>query len=217
MAIAFLPPDIEQGPCAVTVGVVAGKIDIEPVAESFKGLVDVRLISDSCSTVGCEAVFRQSENPQEVEVLLPLRDDPSQVSRLLVSVAVSPFPALDSVAYAVLAPAFAPGGAGVDWDDVCLILRSGKRAVLAMVDTANAMTDLYSSVMSELMRLQAFQTTGVMPACFLPLGAGLDWTREVQYLGIFAEMVAPYALRLPSIPFILGGPPVYSMLMVFSE
>ena len=56
--ITFLPPDVEQGPCSVTVGVVAGTLDIDRVTESFRGVVDVLPISDSISAIGCEAVFR---------------------------------------------------------------------------------------------------------------------------------------------------------------
>ena len=215
MAITFLPPDIEQGPCAVTVGVVAGKVDIEPVAESFSGLVDVCSVSDSGSAVGCEAVFRQSESRQEVEVLLPLSDDPSQVSRLLVSVAVSPFPALDSVAYAVLAPAFASVGVGVDWEDVCSILRSGKRAVLVMVESDEAITETLRLVESVLAAGEATRVSGVMAAVFAPQAA--TWVDAVRQLGRAAESLAPKAWRLVGAPIILGDTPICSVLAVFPE
>lgn len=215
MAITFLPPDIEQGPCAVTVGVLAGKVDIEPVAESFRGLVDVCPISYSGSTVRCEAVFRQSENRQEVEVLLPLRDDPSQVSRLLVSVAVSPFPALDSVAYAVLAPAFASGGVGVDWEDVCSILRSGKRAVLVMAESDGAITETLRLAESLLVTGERTRISGVMAAVFAPQAA--TWVEAVRQVGRAAESLAPKAWRLVGAPIILGDTPVCSVLAVFSE
>ena len=134
MAVTFLPPDLEQEPFGVTVSVVAGASDIEQVAGSFRGLVDIRSIPDFSSAVGYDVAFRQSENRQEVEILLPLGDDRSSEHRILVSVAVSPFPALDSIAHAVLAPGFAPGGVGIDWGDVCRILRSGKRGVLALAE-----------------------------------------------------------------------------------
>lgn len=215
MAITFLPPDIEQGPCAVTVGVVAGKVDIEPVAESFSGLVDVCSVSDSGSAVGCEAVFRQSESRQEVEVLLPLSDDPAQVSRLLVSVAVSPFPALDSVAYAVLAPAFASVGVGVDWEDVCSILRSGKRAVLVMVESDEAITETLRLVESVLAAGEATRVSGVMAAVFAPQAA--TWVDAVRQLGRAAESLAPKAWRLVGAPIILGDTPICSVLAVFPE
>jgi len=215
MAITFLPNGFDQEPCAVTVGVVAGKVDIEPVAESFRGLVDVCLISDSGSTVGCEAVFRQSENQQEVEVLLPLRDDPSQVSRLLVSVSASPFLALDSVTYVVLAPAFASGGIGVDWEDVCLILRSGKRAVLVMAESDEAITETLRLAESVLATGEGPRVSGVMAVVFAPQEA--TWVEAVRQVGRAAESLAPKAWRMVGAPIILGDTPVCAVLAVFPE
>lgn len=215
MAITFLPLDFEQGPCAVTVGVVAENVDIEAVAESFRGLFDVRAISDSGSAVGCEVIFRQSENRQEVEVLLPLRDDPSQVSRLLVSVAASPLPALDSIAHAVLAPAFAPGGVGVDWDDVCSILRSGKRAVLVMAESDEAVTETLRLAESVLAVGEHTQISGEIAAVFAPQGA--TWMDAVRQVSRAAETLAPDAWRLVATPIILGHNPVCSLLAVLSE
>lgn len=215
MTIKFLPRDLEQGPCGVTVGVVAGTLEMDRVAESFRGMVDVLPISGSDSSVGCEAVFRQSENRQEVEVLLPLCDDPSQVSRLLVSVAVSPFPALDSVAYAVLAPAFASGGIGVDWADVCSILRSGKRAVLVMAESNRAITEMLRLAESLLATGERTRISGLMAAVFAPQAA--TWVEAVRQVGRAAESLAPKAWRLVGAPIILGDTPVCSVLAVFPE
>ena len=213
--ITFLPPDVQQGPCSVTVGVVAGTLDIDRVTESFRGVVDVLPISDSISAIGCEAVFRQSQNRQEVEILLPLGDDQRQEHRIVVSVAASPFPALDSIAYAVLAPALALGGVGVDWDDVCSILRSGKRAVLTMAESAEAVTEMLRLAESVLAEGDHAQISGVMAAVFAPYGA--TWTEAVRQVGKAAETLAPDAWRLVATPIILGDNPVCSLLAVLSE
>ena len=213
--ITFLSPDSEQGPCSVTVGVVAGTLEIDRVAESFRGLVDVLSISDSASPVGCEAVFRQCENQQEVEILLPLGGDQHREHRIMVSVAASPFSALDSVAHAVLAPAFAPGGVGVDWDDVCSILRLGKRAVLVMAKSAEAVTETLMLAESVLAAGDRAQISGVMAAVFASHGA--TWMEAVRQVGRAAETLAPDAWRLVAAPIILGDTPVCSVFAVLPE
>lgn len=213
--ITFLPPDVQQGPYSVTVGVVAGTLDIDRVTESFRGVVDVLPISDSVSAVGCEAVFRQSQNRHEVEIMLPLGDDQHQEHRIVVSVAASPFPALDSIAYAVLAPAFALGGVGVDWDDVCSILRSGKRAVLTMAESAEAVTEMLRLAESVLAEGDHAQISGVMAAVFAPYGA--TWTEAVRQVGRAAETLVPDAWRLVAAPITLGDTPVCSVFAVLPE
>ncbi|TEX44369.1 MAG: hypothetical protein CFR70_14355 [Rhodocyclaceae bacterium] len=215
MTIAFLPPDSEQGPCDVTVGVVAGRLEIDRVAESFRGLVDVLPISGSGSTVGCEAVFRQRENRQEVEILLPLGDDQHQEHRIVVSMAASPFPVLDSIAHTVLAPAFSLGGVGVDWDDVCSILRSGKRAVLVMAESDEAVTETLRLAESVLAAGDHAQISGVMAVVFAPQGA--TWVEAVRQVGRAAETLAPDAWRLVAAPIILGDTPICSVFAVFPE
>lgn len=215
MAVTFLPPDLEQEPCGLTVGVVAGASDIEPVAESFRGLVDIRSIHESRSTVGCDLVFRQSEGRQEVEILLPFGDGRSDEHRILVSAAASPFPALGSVAYAVLAPAFAPGGVGIDWDDVCTILRSGRRGVLVLDESGEAVTDTLRLAESVLAKEDRAPVSGVMAAVFTPRGIG--WMESVRQLGRAAETLAPDAGRLVAAPVILGDAPICAVLAVFPE
>lgn len=215
MAITFLPPDVEQGSCSVTVGIVAGTLDIDRVTESFRGVVDVLPISDSVSAVGCEAVFRQSQNRQEVEILLPLGDDQHQEHRIVVSMAASPFSALDSVAHAVMAPAFAPGGVGVDWGDVCSILRLGKRAALVMAESAEAATETLRLAESVLAAGDHAQISGVMAVVFAPQGA--TWVEAVRQVGRAAETLAPDAWRLVAAPIILGDTPICSVLAVFPE
>ena len=215
MAITFLPPDVEQGSCSVTVGIVAGTLDIDRVTESFRGVVDVLPISDSVCAVGCEAVFRQSQNRQEVEILLPLGDDQHQEHRIVVSMAASPFPVLDSIAHAVLAPAFSLGGVGVDWDDVCSILRSGKRAVLVMAESAEAATETLRLAESVLAAGDHAQISGVMAAVFAPHGA--TWMEAVRQVGRAAETLVPDAWRLVAAPIILGAPPICSVFAVFPE
>lgn len=215
MAITFLPPDVEQGSCSVTVGVVADTLEIDRVAESFRGLVDVLPISGSGSAVGCEAVFRQGENRQEVEILLPLGDDQRQEHRIVVSVADSPFPALDSIAHAVLAPAFVPGRLGVDWDDVCSILRSGKRAVLVMAESDEAVTETLRLAESVLVMGDHTRISGVMAVVFAPQGA--MWVEAVRQVGRAAESLTPNAWRLVAAPIILGDTSFCSALAVLPE
>lgn len=41
MAITFLPPDVEQGSCSVTVGIVAGTLDIDRVPFQRAGFASV--------------------------------------------------------------------------------------------------------------------------------------------------------------------------------
>lgn len=215
MAITFLPPDLEQESCGVTVGVVAGASNIEAVAESFRGLVDIRSIPEFSSTVGYDVAFRQSENRQEVEILLPLDDAQSGEHRILVSVAASLFPALGSVAHAVLAPAFAPGGVGIDWDDVCTILRSGRRGVLVLAESGEAVTDTLRLAESVLAKEDSARVSGVMAVVFAPRGAG--WMELVRQLGRAAETLAPNAGRLVAAPVILGDAPICAVLAVFPE
>ncbi len=213
MAVTFLPPDLEQEPFGVTVSVVAGASDIEQVAGSFRGLVDIRSIPDFSSAVGYDVAFRQSENRQEVEILLPLGDDRSSEHRILVSVAVSPFPALDSIAHAVLAPGFAPGGVGIDWGDVCRILRSGKRGVLALVESGEAVTDMLRLAESVLAQQSSARVSGVMAAVFAPRGS--SWMEAVRQLSRATDTLAPDAERLVVAPVILGDTPICAVLAVF--
>lgn len=211
----YLPPDLKQEPCGVTIGVVAGSSDIEQVAESFRGLVNICLIPESGSAVGCDVVFRQSENRQEVEVLLPLGDGQSGEHRILVSVAASPFLPLDSIAHAVLAPAFAAGGVGIDWDDVCTILRSGRRGVLVLAESGETVTDTLRLAESVLAKEDNTRVSGVMAAVFAPRGTG--WMETVRQLGGAAETLAPDAGRLVAAPVILNDAPICAVLAVFPE
>lgn len=215
MAATFLPPDLEQEPCGITVGVSAEVSDIEHVAESFRGLVEIRSIPESSSADGYDVVFRQSENRQEVEILLSRGDDQPSEHRILVSVAVSPFPALHSIAHAVLAPAYAPGGVGIDWGDVCRILRSGKRGVLAVVESGDAVTDTLRLAEAVLAQQSSARVSGVMAAAFAPRGTG--WIESVRQLGRAAETLAPDAERLVAAPIILGDAPICAVLAVFPE
>lgn len=213
MAVTFLPPDLERESCGVTVGVAAGASDIEHVAESFRGLVDIRSISEFSSADGYDVVFRQSENRQEVEILLPRGDGQPSEHRILVSVAASPFPALHSIAHAVLAPAYAPGGVGIDWGDVCRILRSGKRGVLAVVESGDAVTDTLRLAKAVLAQQSSARVSGVMAAVFAPRGTG--WMESVRQLGGAADTLAPDAERLVAAPVILGDRPICAVLAVF--
>ena len=215
MAITFLPPDSELGPCDVTVGVVAGTLEIDRVAESFRGLVDVLLISGSDSSVGCEAVFRQCENRQEVEILLPLGGDQHREHRIMVSVVASPFPVLDSISHAVLAPAFSPGGVGVDWDDVCSILRLGKRAVLVMAESDEAVIETLRLAESVLVTGDHTRISGVMAVVSAPRGA--TWVEAVRQVARITETRAPDAWRLVAAPIILGDTPICSVFAVLPE
>jgi hypothetical protein len=214
MAITFLPPDLEYQPC-VTVGVVAGASDIEQVAESFQGHVNIRSIPESSSALGYDVVFRQSENRQEVEILLPRGDAWSDEHRMLVSVAASSFPALDSVAYAVLSPAFTPGVVGIDWDDHCTILRSGRRGVLVMAESGDAIADTLRLAESILVKEGSVRASGVVAAVFAPHGSGL--LESVRKLGRAAETLAPDAWWLVAEPIILGDTPACAVLAVFPE
>jgi hypothetical protein len=216
MAITFLPPDLEY-PCSVTVGVVAGASDIEQVAESFRGQVNIRPIPESSSALGYDVVFRQSENRQEVEILLPRGDAWSDEHRILVSVAASSFPALDSVAYAVLSPAFAPGVVGIDWYDHCTILRSGRRGVLVMAESGDAIADTLRLAESILVKEGGVRPSMAMAAAavFAPYGSGL--LESVRQLSRAAETLAPDALWLVAAPIILGDTPACAVLAVFPE
>lgn len=213
MAIAFLPPDLEHEPCSVTVGVVAGNIDIDSVADTFRGLVDVHPTSDFSTALGCKVVFRQCENRQEVEIFLPLGGDQLREHRIVVSVAASPFAALDSIAHAVLAPAFTPGGIGVDWDDVCSILRSGSRAMLVMAESGDAVTESLRLAESALAKHNRTPVSGAMAAVFTPQGT--NWVEAVRQLGRGAGSLAPDAWRLVAAPIILGDTPVCSVLAAY--
>ena len=133
----------------------------------------------------------------------------------MVSVAASSFPALDSIAHAVLAPAFAAGGVGVDWDDVCTILRSGKRGVLVLAESGEAVTDTVRLAELVLAKEDSARVSGVMAAVFAPRGTG--WMESVRQLGRAAETLVPDAERLVAAPIILGDAPICAVLAVFPE
>lgn len=213
--IGLLPFDSEPELSGVTVGFVAEAFDMERVAENFRGLVDVCPTVDFGSAVECEAVFRQCENRREVEVLLPRGDDLLPEHQIVISVAVSHCPVLDSVAYAVLAPSFVPGGIGNDWDDVCSVLRSGKRAILMMVESDGVTTDVLRLADSVLARHDRTRVSGVVSAVFAPQGT--NWMESIRQLKIAAESLAPDAVQLIAAPIILGDTPVCSVLFVLTE
>lgn len=215
MTIAYGHPEAEPCRVMVTVGVVARMLETDRVAETFRGLVDVLPICGSNSSVGCEAVFRQCENRQEVEILLPLGGNQQREHRIMVSVVASPFPGLDSVAHAVLAPAFVPGGVSVDWNDICSILQSGKRAIVVMTESAEAVTETLRLAESVLAAGDHAQISGVMATVFAPHGA--TWMEAVRQVGRATETLAPDAWRLVATPIVLGDNPVCSLLAVLSE
>lgn len=214
MTISFPPPYLEKEHGIVAVGVVTENVDVEFVAGIFGDLVDVRPVSDYDGGAGCDVVFRQCENRQEAEVLLPACNSRQPEHRILISL-VSPYPALESVAHALLVPAFSPGGIGVDWEDVCLILRSGKRGVLAVVESGEAVTDTLKLAESVLPKEDRTQISGVMAVVFAPQGTG--WMESVRQLGRAVETLAPDAGRVLAAPVILGDTPICAVLAVFPE
>lgn len=215
MDIKYLPLDLGEEFLDITVGIQAETSAVERVAEPFRERLHVVQNTDSCSTVGCEVVFRQSESQQEVELLLLDREEQLPEYRMVISVAASPFSALDSVAHTILAPSFAPGGVGIDWADVCMILRSGQRAVLIMTESDEAVAETLRLAESVLATDDRARVSGVMPVVFAPQGK--RWAKAVQQLRSVAETLAPDAWRLVAAPVILADTPVCSVLAVLSE
>lgn len=215
MAVTYLPPKPVPDHCDVTVGVMADGLEIVRIAESFRGLVEVLPASEPSCVGGCEVEFRQSANRQQVEIELPAVEERLPEHRILVSVAASPFPAIDSVAHAVLAPAFARGVVGIDWEDVCAFLRLGKRAVLVMAESAEAVSETLRLAESELAAGERNQISGLMPAMFSPYRA--KWKEAILQLRGGAKTLAPDASWLVAIPIVLGDNRVCSLLAVLSE
>lgn len=207
----------DQGLSGLSVGLVAGAAHVERVAEGFQGRFDMCPILDADKAVGArgELLFTQCESQQEVEVLVLDPDEQLPDHQIIISVAASSFPAFDSVVYTVLAPSFAPGGIGVDWEDVRSILRLGNRAVLVMSESDESVAETLRLAQSILASVDCPQISGVMPVVFAPQGT--PWVEAVRQLGSAAETLAPDAWRLVAAPVILGDTPVCSLLIVLTE
>lgn len=238
MAITLLPLDLELGDCcSVTIGMVAGALDIERTAESFQGQINILPVNDLGSVVGCEAIFRQCENQREIEMLLPVGGDSLHEHRIIISVAASPLPALDSATLAVLAPPFAPGDIGVDWDDVCQILRSGKQAILVMAEFREDVTEVLELAelalakhdLAQSLRKLTADLLGripyesydltldprVMAAVFAP--RKMNWMEPIGKLSSALGSFDPERWYLPSAPLISGDTAICSVLIVIPE
>ena len=115
---------------------------------------------------------------------------------------------LESVFHVLLSPSFAPGMIGVDWEDVCSLLKAGCRGTLISValDEAYNLESLIASLVDA-------ETKAIIGCCYLP---------ESRFFGNSVDVLNRLIKGLESVTgdFVIGAPivttdkPSLSLLLI---
>lgn len=90
-------------------------------------------LSDMSNDSKCDVIFEMLDSTH-IHIGFPEKGAKSKLRWLPVTVLTSGnYPAFPSIIHTVLAPSFAPGLIGVDWEDAQLILGSGQQGFLTLV------------------------------------------------------------------------------------
>lgn len=101
---------------------------------SFNGEVDWKQVSGQAGMQGSEVIFGVSDSGTLVISLLETSQQGGLACHELEVETITPVgcSSLSGLIHTVMSPSFTPGFVGTDWEDVKLVLRSGRQARLVM-------------------------------------------------------------------------------------
>ncbi|MCX7184195.1 MAG: hypothetical protein NTW90_02960 [Nitrosospira sp.] len=183
--------------------------------DSFNGVIGWDCIPGS-SSLGKSDVCFDGDNLKLARVGFPTDDANHALHWLPVTVLTTQaYPALPSIIHTILAPAFAPGLVGIDWNDIKDILSCGKCGLLALVSgkPVDAITEAHTLVSSQLNLLGSESVKGALAVLFVPEEQPcLAQLGQVsKLLGAMCPSEQP---ALVSAPAITDGKSIFALLVV---
>ena len=188
---------------------------------SFNGAVDWKMVANGGGVQGSEIIFAMDDLDSS-DVNLNLRKNDTGPAWHYVDVEVltpafcSP---LSSSIHTVLAPAFAPGFVGTDWDDIKAALRRGDKGLLALVqgEPESALREALDVVIARLSGLGMKRSAkAVLASLFLP-ESRFDLTVYRQAAGLIKGMCNDDQSVLISVPVIVGQNPMVALLVIYDS
>lgn len=115
---------------------------------------------------------------------------------------------LESVFHVLLSPSFAPGMIGVDWEDICSLLKTGRKGYLITVELDDA-----CSLESLVTSLVVAETNSIIGCCYLP--ESRFFSNSVDVLNRLIKGIESITVN-----FVIGAPivasdkPTISLLLI---
>lgn len=177
---------------------------------SFNGAIDWKQVSSETGVQGSEIVFCVDDSRLIVSLLETDNQGKLGCHELEVKATTPDFcNPLSGLLHTVLAPAFTPGLVGVDWEDVKVVLRSGRQGQLALVagNLESAIADAINHCSDRLVR-------GVLAVIFLPEEQfSLPLYREATRL--LQGQFGPSVTTLVAAPVLTQGELMFGLLVVY--
>jgi hypothetical protein len=188
---------------------------------SFNGAVDWKMVSSAAGIQGAEIIFMVGDmDPSNVVVALEKSGTGRAWHYLDVESLRSTFCSpLASSIHTVLAPAFAPGFVGIDWDDIKNGLRRGKKGLLALVqgEPESAMCEARDLVTARLSELGIEESVkAVLASLFLP-ERKFDLASYRRTASLIKAMCTDDQTVLISVPVITDLNPMVALLVVYDS
>lgn len=180
----------------------------------FNGVVGWSPIGELLPVTDCDVIFHQV-NLAQVNVGLRAGDGRDEFHWLPVTlIGVSDTPALPVVIHSLLAPSFAPGLIGVDWEDIRLMLLTGERGVLTFVngEIESAMSHANELILPHMAGEYSFIGSSVV---LISDGDSLTLD-QISIAGRLARGLAS-ELRVTSAPIAAAGGPFVAVLAIAGE
>jgi hypothetical protein len=188
---------------------------------SFSGAIDWKMVTSEAGTQGSEILFLVGDmDPSSVVVGLRKSDTGPAWHYLDVKVLTPAFCSpLSSSIHTVLAPAFAPGFVGIDWNDFKGELRKGDKALLAMVqgEPQSAMREAHDLVDVRLTDLGLKSPAkAILASLFIP-ECGFDLVLYREAASLLTGMSNREQSVLISAPLITDQSSMVALLVIYDS
>jgi hypothetical protein len=186
---------------------------------SFNDAIDWKMVASKAGIQDSEIIFMVGDmDPSSVVVGLRKNDTGPAWHYLDVESLTPAFCSpLSSSIHTVLAPAFAPGFVGTDWDDIKAALHRGDKGLLALVqgEPEGAMREAHDLIAARLSGLGVEGSVkAVLASLFLPEN-GFDLTLYRQAAGLLKGMSSGEQSALISVPIFSDQSPMVALLVVY--
>jgi hypothetical protein len=186
---------------------------------SFNGAVDWKRVSSEAGLQGSEIIFAMDDlDSSDVDLTLRKSDTGRAWHNVDVEVLTPAFCSpLSSSIHTVLAPAFAPGFVGTDWDDIKAALRRGDKGFLALVqgEPEGAMRKANDLIAARLSGIGVDGSVKAVLASLFLSESGFDLTLYRQAAGLLKGMYSGEQSALISVPIISDESPMVALLIVY--
>jgi hypothetical protein len=211
-------PLVEAGIDTLEIGMSLSATDLLAL-NSFNGAVDWKMVSSEAGTQESEIIFMVGDMaPSSVVVGLRKSDTGPAWHYLDLEILTPAFCSpLSSAIHTVMAPSFAPGFIGTDWDDIKAALRRGDKGFLALVqgEPERAVREARDLVTARLNGLGVERSAkAVLASLFLPEN-GFDLTLYRQAASLITGMCNDDQSVLVSVPVLADQNPLVALLAVY--